>query len=233
MLAGLTGVPVRFYWIYVLLNWSIFFYLLAGGFISANGIAIRLDNQEADRWTTFVFYRFAITIFVLWMPAWFMHQFMYHNLIRWYYTLFLIVAIVVGLWLGFMIATLIIDVTNCININYCADPKFPPTYERPDATWYIYFFGCIYLVINIVVWIIAGNYIRNRLEYRAVLDYYGNPHRNTYSINAANQYNILAKIGQPVSGDGTTPLRVVVEHPIDGTAQKHLLASRFSPAHKD
>lgn len=228
MLRGLTGTPVRFYWIYVFLNWSIFFYFLVAGFISANGIAIRLDNQEADRWTTFLFYRFAITIFVLWMPAWFMHQFMYHNLSRWRYTLFLVVAIVVGLWLGFMIATLIIDVTNCINISYCVDPKFPPTYERPDATWYIFFFGCIYCVIFIVVWIILGNYIRNRLEYRAILDYYHNPNRNIY--NPAYCSGIYSQIGQQLPGS-TLPVNMPIGAHIDGTAQKHLLPhGNFLPA---
>ncbi len=203
MLAGLAGTPTRIYYLYIFLNWSIFFYLLGYGFFAVNGLAVRLDNQEADRWSSWTYWRFAISIFITWMPAWFLHQLIYHNLVRWYYTAYYVVALVVGLWLGFFLATLIIDVTNCINVSFCVDEDFPPTHDGPDASWYIAFFGTIFFLIFIVVWFLIVIYIRNRMFYRATLDFYANSNRSP--MGAAGMFGTVSYSGAAIGDHTETP----------------------------
>lgn len=156
-----------------------------------NYLAIRFTNQEADRWSSFLYWKFAITSIAIW-PFWFLVLLRYKKYRRAYRIAFYVVSIVVGAWLGFFFATLIVDWTNCINVSYCVDVDYPPTHDGPDASFYITFFGTLYFLVFIVIWILSVARIVDRLRGLSWVERNSDPYR---PLDASDPSYILSPIG--------------------------------------
>lgn len=199
MYSGVGSYPSSLYRTYVLLNWSIFIFLVVYGFYVANFLAIRWADPVGDRWTTFVWWRIAATASSI-LPAWFLHQLMYHNAIRLYYTIHLWVSIIVGGIDGVSLAFLIVDWVNCENVAYCVHPDNP---AATDISFFFLFCGLAAMLFVIILWLVFNRYLLERTEIRMVLNYYSNENRPAFGMTpmTTNYYDQTIPSGSNIGAN--------------------------------
>lgn len=178
MYSGVGTYPSALYRTYILLNWSIFAFLLIYGVYVANFLALRWADPVGDRWATFGWWRIAATAASI-FPAWFLHQLMYHNAVSIYYTIHLWVSIIVGAIDGVSLAFLIVDWVNCENVSYCVHPTDP---SAVDISFFFLFCGLAGLLFIIIVWIAVNRYLLERTEIKMMLAYYADENRPPFGM---------------------------------------------------